>query len=109
MRRGEVWLALYPDHLDRLHPVVLMSWDSHLTHRNQITVVPITGTVRGLDAEVSLSKRDGMKKACVANCDALATIPTSALTERMTTLSETKMRSIEEAIHLALDLRSCAR
>jgi mRNA interferase MazF len=90
--------------MERYHPVLLLSWDSGEDFRDQVTVVPITSTVRGLDAEVALSERDGLWHECVANLDALATIPRGYLVEKVCTLPGVRMREVERAVHLALGL-----
>jgi mRNA interferase MazF len=104
VRRGEVWWARFPPRHPHPHPVLLLSWDSGYSFRNQITVAQITTTIRGLDAEVRLDQRDGMPQQCVANLDALATIPRELLIEEISDLSPERMREVEHAIHLALGI-----
>lgn len=105
VKRGEVWWAQYPSASARPHPVVLLSWDTSEEFRDQITVAPVTSTIRGTDAEVRLSEADGLQHECVANLDAMATIPRGVLIERLCSLPGSRMREIEVAIHLALGLR----
>jgi mRNA-degrading endonuclease toxin of MazEF toxin-antitoxin module len=83
---------------------VLLSWDSGLAIRDRVIVAPITSQIRGLDAEVLLDHRDGMPESCVVNCDILATVFYSSVKERVTLLSEDKIRRIERAIHEALGM-----
>ncbi|TMC54249.1 MAG: type II toxin-antitoxin system PemK/MazF family toxin [Chloroflexi bacterium] len=104
MRRGEVWWARFPEHVEPLHPVLLLSWDSGEDFRDQVTVAQITSTVRGLDAEVTLGPADGLLKECVANLDGIATIYRGALDTRLCTLSGRRMKEIEVAIHHALGI-----
>ena len=105
MKRGEIWWANFPTTTARPHPVVLLSWDAAHSFRDQITVGQITSTIRGLDAEVYLDQKDGLLRPCVANLDAIATIPRRLLVERLCTLSNARIREIERAIHLALGMR----
>jgi mRNA interferase MazF len=102
MRRGEVWWAAWP-HLQR-HPVLLLSWDAHGDWRDQVTVAEVTSTIRGLDAEVSLGRRDGMPRRCVVNLDRIVTLRRSLLSEQLCSLSAERMREVERAIHLALGI-----
>lgn len=102
MRRGEVWWADWPP--DQSHPVLLLSWDAHGDWRDRVTVAPVTSTRRGLDAEVGLTRRDGMPRACVANLDDLQTIPRDVLFERITTLSNNRMDEVAIAAHRALGM-----
>lgn len=83
MKRGEVWWARLPPSSPRPHPVVILSWDSSYDFRDQVTVAQVTPTIRGLDAEVYLVQRDGLRGPCVANLDAIATIPRRLLVERV--------------------------
>jgi len=105
MNRGEVWWANYPVTSPRPHPVVLLSWDSGLNHRDLITIAQITTTMRGLDAEVYLDQRDGLLRPCVANLDAIATIERDLLVERLCMLTPARIYEIERAIHVALGIR----
>lgn len=105
MTRGEVWWASYPRAAPNPHPVVLLSWDSHLAFREQVTVAQVTSTQRGLDAEVLLDKRDGLPRVCVANLDAIVTISRNLLVERICLLSTSRLDEIDRAIYLALGMR----
>lgn len=108
MRRGEVWWATLPPPptTSRVpHMVLLLSWDAGRHIRDRVTVAPITSRIRGLDAEVRLDESDGMAHACVVNLDIMATILLTTLDRYVTTLSDTKMREVERAIHRALGIR----
>ena len=77
MNRGEVWEMAAPPPPRRhggTHRVLLLSWDSAYGIRDRVTVAPITSTIRGLDAEVTLDHRDGMDHPCVVNLDVIATV-----------------------------------
>jgi mRNA-degrading endonuclease toxin of MazEF toxin-antitoxin module len=84
--------------------VLLLSWDAHQNWRDRITVAEVSGTERGLDAEVRLGKRDGMNKACWVNLDGLLTIRRQVLQAHMTTLDRERMAEVERAVHLALGI-----
>lgn len=84
---------------------MLLSWDSAYGFRQQISVAQVTSTIRGLDAEVYLDEKDGLRGPCVANLDAIVTIPRSLLVERLCTLPAARMTDIERAIHIALGMR----
>jgi mRNA interferase MazF len=99
-----VWWAKHPSTAPRPHPVVLLSWDLAFDFRSQITVAPITSTVRGIDSEVALDEADGLAHPCVANLDAIATIPRGLLIERLCALRPARMRDVDRAVHLALGM-----
>jgi mRNA interferase MazF len=81
---------------------LLLSWDAHGTWRDRVTVADITTRVRGLDAEVPLTAKDGMPRPCVVNLDSLATVSRSILRSRITRLSAQRMAEVSRAAHLAL-------
>ena len=103
MRRGEVWWARLPKPAGR-RPVVLLSRDSAYAVRTAITVAPLTQTIRGIPVEVPLGPQDGLPRLCVVNLDDLATIPKALLDERITSLSDDKLRAVANAVRFALDL-----
>ncbi len=103
MRRGEVWWARLPSPAGR-RPVVLLSRDAAYRVRNAATVAPVTRTIREIPTEVPLDKDDGLPRRCVVNLDDIATIPKPLLDERLTVLSERRMREIDRAIRFALGL-----
>ncbi|MDE3035942.1 MAG: type II toxin-antitoxin system PemK/MazF family toxin, partial [Nitrospirota bacterium] len=59
MRRGEVrWYKF--SHPDKRRPVVILTRDSALAFLGEVTVAPVTGTIRDIPSEVPLGKTDGM-------------------------------------------------
>jgi mRNA interferase MazF len=101
MKRGEVWWAKLPPPIG-LRPVVLLSRDAAYARREFITIAPITSRIRGIQAEVILDRKDGLKKKSVVNLDTINTIPKAALDGRISSLSGEKMAAVEEAIRFAL-------
>ena len=100
MKRGEVWWA----HADKRRPVVLISRDEAYELRSLVLVAPVTTTIRGLAVEVGVGRAEGLPKACVVNCDSLATVPKLDLLERAGTLSGAKLRQLDDALRFALGL-----
>ena len=103
MHRGEVWWAKLPSPVGR-RPVLLLSRDAAYQVRTSITVGVLTRTIRHIPVEVPLHTEDGMPEKCVVNLDDIMTIPKSLLSERITTLSRSKMALVDRAILFALDL-----
>ncbi|MGH9128695.1 MAG: type II toxin-antitoxin system PemK/MazF family toxin [Acidimicrobiales bacterium] len=102
MKRGECWWADWP--ANQRHPVVLLSWDSHGTWRDQVTIAVVTSSIRNVDAEVALGPADGMPRECVVNLNDLATVSRSVLDARICALTHNRMGEVERAIHLALGM-----
>jgi len=103
MKRGEVrWYKF--KHPDKKRPVVLLTRNSILEYLGEVTVAPVTSTIRDIPSEVLLSRRDGMHTDCAVNCDHLQTVSKSNLGSLITTLSQDKLNEIREAIQFALNL-----
>ncbi|MGD0899497.1 MAG: type II toxin-antitoxin system PemK/MazF family toxin [Thermoguttaceae bacterium] len=103
MRRGEVrWYRFSPP--DKKRPVLLLTRDTILEHLGEVTVAPVTGTIRDIPSEVRLYKEDGMLQDCAINCDHIQTVSKDRLGGLVTTLSAAKMREVSGAIAFALGL-----
>lgn len=103
MKRGEIrWYEFA--HPDRKRPVLVLTRDSILEYLGEVTVAPVTSTVRNIPSEVALSKPDGMPRPCAVNCDHIQTVSKGKLGSRITTLSGDKMSCVAKAIGFALNL-----
>jgi len=103
MKRGEVrWYKFQPP--DKNRPVLILTRDSILEYLGEVTVAPITSTIRDIPSEVFLSKEEGMPKDCAINCDHIQTVSKEKIGSRITTLSSEKMDQVREAILFALHL-----
>ena len=103
MRRGEVWWADLGKPAGR-RPVLLLSRDIAYRVRANVTVAPVTRTIRDIPTEVVLGRQDGMSEQSVVNLDDIITIPKRLLERPITVLSQEKMSQVERAIAFALDL-----
>jgi mRNA interferase MazF len=103
MKRGEVrWYKF--KHPDKKRPVVILTRNSVLEYLGEVTVAPITSTIRDIPSEVLLSREDGMQNDCAINCDHIQTISKSNIGPLITTLSKKKIGEIRNAISFALKL-----
>lgn len=103
MRRGEVrWFKFPPP--DKRRPVLLLTRDAILEHLGEVTVAPITSTIRDIPSEVLLRREDGMLHECAVNCDHIQTVSKGRLGGLMTTLPAARMREVSAAIAFALNL-----
>jgi mRNA interferase MazF len=103
VRRGEIWWADLPAPYGR-RPAILLSRDQAITVRGSVTLVPITGRVRGIPVEIALGPEDGLPRACVANADNISTVLKTHLLRRIGRLSPEKLRAVEDAVRFALAL-----
>lgn len=103
MKRGEIrWYKFA--HPDRKRPVLILTRDSILEYLGEVTVAPVTSTVRNIPSEVALSKPDGMSRPCAVNCDHIQSVAKSELGSRITTLPEDKMSDVAKSIGFVLNL-----
>ncbi len=89
---------------DKKRPVLILTRDSVLEYLNEVTIAPITSTVRNIPSEVFLTKADGMLRDCAVNCDHLQTVPKGKIGPLITSLRPAKMVDVGQAIRFALDI-----
>lgn len=103
MNRGEIrWYKF--KNPDKRRPVVILTRSSILEYLNDVTVAPITSTIREIPSEVFLSKHDGMRGYCVINLDHIQTVSKSRMGALITALPDEKLSEIRSALCFALDL-----
>jgi mRNA interferase MazF len=103
MKHGEIrWYKFVKP--DKKRPVLILTRDSVLDYLDEITIAPITSTVRNIPSEVFLSKADGMPRDCTVNCDHLQTVSKGKIGSLITSLPLGKMVDVGLAIHFALDI-----
>ena len=101
MKRGEVrWYVL--SRPDKKRPVLVLTRDSALEFLGEVTVAPITTTIRGIPSEVLLSKADGMPRDCAVNLDHLQTVSKGKIGSLIATLRSSKMQQIRPGLLFAL-------
>lgn len=103
MKRGEIrWYKFA--HPDKKRPILILTRDSMLEYLGEVTIAPVTSTVRDIPSEVFLSKQDGMGSDCAVNCDHIQTVAKGKIGSLITVLSLKKMQQVRKAIAFALDL-----
>jgi mRNA interferase MazF len=103
MNRGEVrWYKFNPP--DKKRPVVILTRNSILDCLDEVTIAPITSTIRDIPSEVLLTGSDGMHMECAINCDHIQTVTKSRIGSLITRLSPDKLDELKRAIRFALNL-----
>ena len=103
LRRGEVrWYKFQQP--DKKRPVVILTRDSALDFLGEVTIAPITSTIRDIPSEVLLTSGDGMRRDCAVNLDHVQTVPKGKIGSLVTTLSREKLHRVGEALSFALEL-----
>ena len=103
MKRGEIrWYKFKSP--DKKRPVLILTRDSILEYLGEVTIAPVTTTIRDISSEVFLSKDDGMPRDCAVNFDHIQTVSKGKIGSLITTISLEKRKQIREAILFALHL-----
>ena len=102
MKRGEIRWYKFPQP-DKKRPVLILMRDSALEYLGEVTVAPITSTVRDIPSEVLLGRQDGMPMDCAINLDHIQTVSKGKIGAVITTLSSEKMAELRSALLFALE------
>ncbi len=103
MKQGEIrWYKFARP--DKQRPVLILTRNSVLEYLAEVTVAPITTTVRNIPSEVFLSKADGMPRDCAINCDHLQTVSKGKIGTLITSLPPARMAEVGRAIRFALNI-----
>jgi mRNA interferase MazF len=101
MKRGEVrWYKF--SRPDKNRPVVVLTRDSALEYLGEVTIAPITSTIRDISSEVLLTREDGMSRECAVNLDHIQTVSKDKIGSLITTLGPIKLSEVKSALMFAL-------
>ena len=103
MKRGEIrWYKFAQP--DKKRPVLILTRNSVSEYLGEVTIAPVTTTIRDIPSEVFLSSVDGMYRDCAINCDHLQTVSKAKVGALITSVSTFKMAEVGKAIGFALDI-----
>jgi len=101
MKRGEIrWYKFAQP--DKQRPVLILTRNSVLDYLGEVTVAPITTTIRNIPSEVFLAAGDSMPRDCAVNCDHLQTVAKGKIGALITSLPPAKMAEVGLAIRFTL-------
>jgi mRNA interferase MazF len=101
MKRGEIrWYKFRRP--DKRRPVLILTRDSALEFLGEVTVAPITSTIRDIPTEVVLTESDGVGQDCAINLDHLQTISRGKVGALITTLRPPRLAEVRTALLFAL-------
>ena len=101
MKRGEIrWYRFAKP--DKNRPVLVLTRNSALEFLGEVTVAPITSTVRDIPTEVVLTKQDGLPNQCAVNLDHVQTVSRGRIGPLIATISDAKMGAVRRALLFAL-------
>ena len=100
VNRGEIWQFSFsrPDHR---RPVLILTRQDIIGHLHNVTVAPITTTIRGIPTEVIIGPECGLKTTSAINLDNLVTVPKAGLRSFVATVPPGVMKQVREAILFA--------
>jgi mRNA interferase MazF len=81
--------------------VLLLTRDSALEFLGEVTIAPVTSTIRDIPSEVVLTPDDGMPRECAVNLDHVQTVSRDKLGGVVTTLGARRMSEIRSALLFA--------
>jgi mRNA interferase MazF len=101
MKRGEIrWYRFATP--DKRRPVLILTRDSALAFLGEVTVAPVTSTIREIPSEVLLTAADGMARDCAVNLDHIQTVAKARVGSLITTIGPRKMAELRSALLFAL-------
>jgi len=103
MKHGEIrWYRF--GRPDKQRPVLILTRTAIIPYLGEVTVAPITSTIRDIPSEVLLSAADGMPRECAINLDHLQTVSKGKVGALLTTLHPRRMVEVRTALLFALGL-----
>lgn len=112
IKRGDIYLTdLNPvigTEIGKTRPAVVISNDINNTYADTVSIIPITSNVdKVYPFEVFLAKGEsGLNKESKAKCNQIRSIDKKRLRKYIGTLKEDRIKELEEAILIHLDIRS---
>jgi len=107
MRHGELYRVIKPSRKDpRKSRVFVVVSRQGLISSSFSTVIcaPVYSAYHGLHTQVPVGTEEGLKHPSSIHCDELVSLPKSALTNFVATLSAQKSHALNQALRIALDI-----
>lgn len=109
MRRGEFYRVRHPggDDPRRSRVFLIVGRQPVIDSRfSSVICAPVYSAYHGLPSQVLVGIDEGLKHDSAVHCDELVSLPKTALTDYVGNLSEEKLLQLNEALMVALDLRT---
>jgi mRNA interferase MazF len=107
VKRGELYRIAKPTKLDPKNYrvfVVVARKDVIMSSYSTVACVPIYSNCLGIKSEVEVGIDEGLKHHSCIRCDEIYSLPKSVLTNFVGILSEQKVRELNTALKIALEL-----
>jgi mRNA interferase MazF len=100
VKRGEIrWYTFREP--DKRRPVLILTRSEVAPVLNELIVVPITRTIRGLETEVVLTLEDGMPSVCALNFDHVSLAQKARVGALLCTLPDSRWMEARNALLIA--------
>lgn len=90
--------------LDKERPALILTRELVRPHLTQVTVAPISRTIRGLSTELPVGPDNGLDEDSVVSCDNILTVPVATLGRHVGYLLPAQELQLSESIRAAFDL-----
>lgn len=92
--------------LDKVRPAVILTREIARASMRNVTIAPITSTVKHLSSEVPVDQRNGLHQASVVSIDNITTVPASLVGDTIGYLLHDQERQLVNAMIAAFDLEA---
>jgi len=107
VRRGDLYRVRNPSSRDpkKFRVFVVVSRQVLIESRfSSVICAPVYTAYEGLSTQVPIGQAEGMKHDCGIHCDELVSIPKTALTDFVGSLSYEKLSQLKEALRVSLGM-----
>lgn len=102
MKQYEIRWADLPLPIGR-RPVLLLTRSAAYDYLSRVVVAEITTTVRGIQQEIPLGRREGLARPSVANLDSVHVIAKARIGDLIGVLASARHQDVKRALGYALD------
>jgi mRNA interferase MazF len=107
VKRGDLYRVAHPSSRDpkKFRVFVVVSRQAVIESRfSKVMCAPVYSVHHGLSTQVLVGIEEGLKHESSIHCDELVSLPKSPLTHYLGTLSPQKIRALNQAVRIALDI-----
>lgn len=104
MNKGEIWEADIGGKAGK-RPVLILTRSVVIPYLSKVVVAEITSQGKGYPTQIDIGQEGNLRKHSFVSAESLHTLPKDRLKKHLGELSTKVMRSVNEAVIFALELR----